>query len=134
MRRDSIDLWIAGLRCGSYTQGEGYLKRLQNGKLQYCATGVACEILSRMGNIKSFFLPDGTFYYGTTEADIVRCGYRGMPQDVREWLEISESLVKEIQTANDEGMSFDEIANILELKLIEEIPASAPTIHSSRAA
>ena len=64
----------------------------------------------------------------------MRCGYRGMPDSVRNWLEIPESLVKEIQTANDEGMSFDEIANILEQKLIQEIPSSAPTIHSPRAA
>lgn len=98
--------WIEALRSGKYKQGKGFLKY----KNTYCCLGVACEIfkdelaLEEIGvSVKSFDKNSST-----------------CPEKVIKHLDLysktgcKNNFLTTLTTLNDNGMSFQEIANELE--------------------
>lgn len=101
--------WLAALRSGEFEQGKGHLNK--NGL--YCCLGVLCEVAIRSGQevqrIKSNV--DGTTYYD---------GVSSFPADsIYRWAGMYNSYKYELKLAsmNDEGKSFQEIADWIEENL-----------------
>lgn len=112
MKKEIAEKWIKALRSGEYEQGQGCLS--EGGK--YCCLGVLCEILNVPKTIDE----------GTMTARY--SGYTlGLPVEVRELSGISSldgvlprqyvvgfEVVQTLAGLNDIGMSFNEIADIIE--------------------
>lgn len=112
--------WIEALRSGDYEQTRGALARVGGG---YCCLGVACDLAEANGvhlNVEVFpsVVDDsGMFAYS---------GYTALlPPSVQEWLGLrtdggdfyycdAYDGAGSLAEANDEGSTFDEIANIIE--------------------
>ncbi len=116
--------WVAALRSGNYIQGEGRLKqRRDHEKSKYCCLGVLCEIAVQDGVIKppekieDEGFPGSAYKY---EGDKFSLGPR-----VQEWAGIeSNPAVKDpnghwssLADMNDDGASFEEIADVIERQL-----------------
>ena len=104
---DNAKKWVAALRSGKFTQGTGWLER--NGK--YCCLGVACRVYQEeVGDLRVDIKRDGIVFD--------KKYYEYCPLKVGKWLGLakkdgkyqSSSLVED----NDNGLSFEEIANIIE--------------------
>lgn len=99
MINENARKWVKALRSGKYKQGK---ECLRNGE-RFCCLGVACELAKDSGVIKK--------YFGTDQF---------MPEKVREWLGlISDSGecacgTESLATANDNGITFFEIADLIE--------------------
>lgn len=110
--------WVAALRSGEYEQGREYL----NTKGKYCCLGVLCEIAIKHG----LDLPIRT---RRTYSNISVIAYdqieHVLPAKVQKWAGLgSESPSVQfngcntaLAEMNDEGMSFERIADIIEEKL-----------------
>lgn len=107
---------VAALRDGGYRQAYGALR---DGD-KYCCMGVACDI-SKMGQWYATILMEGPVYYLDTKSVL--------PRAVREWLGWYSSTgyltfkdrtgaVIELTALNDHGMSFDQIADIIQANLV----------------
>lgn len=98
--------WVAALRSGKYKQGRGALKK--DGK--YCCLGVACEI----SGLNKWYgrLPEFRQYY-MLEAGV-------LPLEVQKWLGLNDrgggycKGNRSLTQDNDKGVSFKEIASIIE--------------------
>jgi len=120
MDYDKMRMWVAALRSGKYFQGTGALNRGD----EYCCLGVACEVAMANG------LPV------TKDRNVNgEIGYDGqtafLPEVVKEWFgmkyetgefdnpkageDYDEPKTLELHELNDEGMPFDEIADVIEL-------------------
>lgn len=116
MRKEIADLWTAALRSGKYKQTRGFLKTEEG----FCCLGVLCELAVESNIIKGPTYQDmegeRKYYYAKSRYDL--------PTEVREWADINTD--EEIGPKNlmlvvmndgpnyDDGMSFDEIANIID--------------------
>ena len=107
MKEDVMKLWVKALRSGDYKQGRGQLKRSEkNGNTRFCCLGVLCDIslLTTWGQAVDS-------YFGST-------GH--LTPKVREWSGITSrsgaifNTEFALTTYNDEGKTFDEIADIIE--------------------
>ncbi len=119
MNKKNIKKWVAALRSGKYKQGAFTLHR----KNKFCCLGVACELYQRevggleiKKEIKEFLVDDGY------REDICVC-YDGdsylLPNKVRNWLDLSYPFQNGLASMNDEGKSFEEIANYLDKELVQ---------------
>ncbi len=107
--------WIEALRSGKYQQGKGMLNRGD----QYCCLGVACEVLGLpKGPIdyinKMLYIDDEApnevhtvFMPGNSWKKLGLFNYNGAPSN-----SYDDSLVG----LNDKGLTFEQIADILEKK------------------
>lgn len=108
---DNAKAWVAALRSGKYEQGRGYLKV---GNL-FCCLGVACDIAVKNG--VDIEVTD-TSYDGETKV---------MPEVVTAWLGLRNEegyyetrndynllVGKRLTIDNDDGKTFEEIADIIE--------------------
>lgn len=100
--------WVDALRSGKYKQGR---RRLRKGD-EHCCLGVLCELAAEDGVVQRFQSGD-LYSYG----DVVCLSFP--PIDVMNWvglataqgfLKAGESLTR----LNDDGVSFDRIAEIIE--------------------
>lgn len=97
--------WVEALRSGDYKQTKGTLKgELPGGEVGYCCLGVLAETMGYELEVESYVDDDNFLYCGDG------------PKHIYEDFEchIGKSLVQELMTHNDEGMSFKEIADIIE--------------------
>lgn len=104
--------WVAALRSGEYQQARGQLKK-EHG---YCCLGVACEI-SKLGK----WTNDREGYY---QPKIGSGDNVMLPEAVKEWLGMKtgsgtiipygHNFTKSLATENDNGKSFNEIADLIE--------------------
>jgi hypothetical protein len=99
--------WVAALRSGEYLQARTHLRR----EYGFCCLGVACDLYAkshpeadweRRGNLFRFMGELGT-----------------LPNPVRKWIGLTDScgiynFSHFLVTDNDEGKSFNEIADIIE--------------------
>ena len=123
--------WVAALRSGEFIQGKNAL--CADGK--YCCLGVACELLHRKGLTPKRVskTSENITYYGTLESSAL------LPEDVQQSMKIMEKsplvfipedqksidsmptyyLGKHINVAalNDNGVSFKDIADLIESSL-----------------
>lgn len=107
--------WVAALRSGEYQQTKS---RLQNSK-GYCCLGVACDLYEKELGVK--VLPRCSGYYDATQEGEELSGNF---EPVRVWLGLRDSVGQcamedktisaSLAEANDDGLSFSDIADILE--------------------
>jgi hypothetical protein len=102
--------WVEALRSNEYTQGKKVLRDLDN---NFCCLGVLCDIYNKKQTIDGWLKRDGIFLID---------GYNGiLPKNVREWAEVDssprvciKSETNHLTSLNDNGMTFLEIANLIE--------------------
>lgn len=107
--------WITALRSGEYKQGTRCLHNIDN---EFCCLGVLCDIYLREHQ-KSWQLHPSKPKYFLTENDAefasVQTSY--LPEVVRIWAGIDSYDPLSLSCDNDQGRSFEEIANKIEAKL-----------------
>lgn len=120
MNKEIKQLWVAALRSGEYQQGYGYLNR--NG--DFCCLGVLCDLAVKAG------LPLD-INKDIQEFGVIVVKYDGcagiLPSAVTTWAEIpyhgGDVFVDEdfnraaLTSMNDYGLTFPQIANVIEAKL-----------------
>ena len=110
--------WVVALRSGKYKQVIG---SLHPAKKEFCCLGVACNI-SGLGRWEKGY--DGYDYIiNDTPENAV------LPDDVQNWLGVylvgaklkvqHKERYDSLLEMNDAGVSFDEIANVIEAEFIE---------------
>ena len=117
MNQDIKKRWVAALRSGTYKQCKGSLCKNN----EYCCLGVLCDILKKELNLNINHSLDEPTSLSYDDA------YFTLPSKVREYAKITEvgdvyQKIDDVQyfaltTMNDDGISFDEIANIIESEL-----------------
>lgn len=134
-------LWLEALRSGEYEQGEGWLKQMpDDGPAEYCCLGVLCDLAEKAGIVESREELSGddtpvARYFGRLVTEYGYSEVTVLPKAVADWADLkvehpdvldytdmlgsnscgdfgegSNSLV----SLNDNGVPFDEIANIIE--------------------
>lgn len=110
MKREIADKWVEALRSRKYKQGDGCLRNGDN----FCCLGVLCDISGLGKWEKSDHYDNGLFYCGTNAV---------LPGSVMDWSGINhfKGLFKTdegdgvcLTSLNDSGMSFAEIADVIE--------------------
>jgi hypothetical protein len=101
---DNAKKWVEALRSGRYEQGAGKLRYNDS----FCCLGVACHLSADELELEVKVV-DGLYKYNDNG------GY--LPIAVKEWLGITEGLMLDLVDMNDNGRSFDEIANQIEENL-----------------
>lgn len=134
-------LWLEALRSGKYVQGDGYLRAKNsdgdNLPDKFCCLGVLCEIAVAEGVIAK---PKDPYETLTEEEQAyVEAAYRYArgadqfpPKTVVKWANLGESnpsvayavdefdgedLTDTLSSLNDEGKTFEEIADFIEASL-----------------
>lgn len=117
MNEDVKRQWVSALRSGEYEQGYERLK----GDGRFCCLGVLCDLAVDAGVV------DGWRKKKVADLVLNSIGAHGevdfLPREVQEWAGIDEKnpVVDDGETLtglNDvEGLSFEEIANIIEEEL-----------------
>lgn len=117
MNQEVKQKWVAALRSGEYTQGQGSLK---NAKSEYCCLGVLCDVAKREGlAVIEKYLPFEGLY--TFDGDMTF-----LPMSVENWAQLSTEApyvlvgagMERLDHLNDSGdFSFDQIADLIEASL-----------------
>lgn len=114
MNPDIKAQWLQALRSGKYRQGTGSLKSKSG---SYCCLGVLCDLASREGIVSEERRYDGLPLFRSTtnrsdENDLT------LPGAVAEWAGLRQTaptvMDKGLAGLNDGGMSFAEIADLIE--------------------
>jgi hypothetical protein len=106
MNHDIKARWVEALRSGEYEQG---VEVLRNRRGQYCCLGVLCDISGR-----GDWLPRNPYAYSY-------CGVIGaLPDSVMHWAQLKSAdphigkFDRTLSNLNDRGLSFEDIADIIE--------------------
>lgn len=114
--------WIAALRSGAYAQTKGRLRNADG----FCCLGVACDLLmpeawapgeTEDGQVKWWYhapSPEATSYISLPEPVREMLGLAGSVGNAAKPLVDDSSVIFSLIGANDAGLSFFEIAQILE--------------------
>jgi hypothetical protein len=98
--------WVKALRSGKYKQGRSHLRRED----RFCCLGVACDLHAKETGGQWVEI-SGTWSYAE-ESGI-------LPREVRDWLGFDDGrgLIGDdlcLAASNDDGASFEEIAQMIE--------------------
>lgn len=111
MNPEIKEKWVTALRSGEYKQGKGLLHNLSYNS--WCCLGVLCDLAVKDGlNLEI----DTTKYSAAATYD----GYIGTPpSSVEVWASLNGARrdIDNLIDLNDEGHSFQEIAEYIETKL-----------------
>lgn len=126
MKKEVLSKWIEALRSGDYTRGEGYLCRTDDdGDELHCCLGVLCELAIKDGVkiTKAYRDEDETIVSFNDYQDF-------LPEEVATWAGLPHKnpsvehlsggdfedfeLTEPLSDLNDQGYSFQQIAEILE--------------------
>lgn len=111
--------WVAALRSGKYYQGMNLLRQHHDATDTHCCLGVLCELYleDHPGSpLAPELRPDidlptpenGTAYsYGEDDHELP-------PAAIREWAELRPHSCDALAEQNDNGTSFEELANLIE--------------------
>lgn len=107
--KELLQQWVDALRSDDYQQIKSHLHRDEG----YCCLGVLCEIAGEewhqnMENTEEFL----TVYYVEGEESVRMADYP--PEHVLEKAEITMDFCKKLAHYNDEGYTFNYIANMIE--------------------
>lgn len=111
-----IRKWIAALRSGKYTQGEGMLKYIPVGEkdLHYCCLGVLGEVCDEEKFTNNFILPPGQ----NGDGDLVY-SWNGISFSFLDPETLDPNAQDVLITMNDkDGYSFNDIADALEVMIL----------------
>lgn len=111
MNGDVKALWVEALRSGKYQQGTDYLHRLDD---TYCCLGVLCDLAVQYGQVdEPVQYGEIAYKYGSDQF-----GNSILPEEVQKWagLPSADPHVDEscLSALNDDGKSFNEIANLIQ--------------------
>ncbi len=107
MKQEIADQWVAALRSGNYQQGR-FALRYQD---TFCVMGVLCDLHSKSQPPGTNTEWDGTRYANRlSSAPDVVCSWAGVRTGVGSFTRRRTALAK----LNDQGMTFLELANIIE--------------------
>lgn len=126
--------WLAALRSGEYQQGKSHLKRADDDSktLRYCCLGVLCELAIKAG-VGEWYEDEGKYAWRLGR-NALYSDYEAafLPNAVRVWSGMwtedgslnNEYLVpqndggtvfaRRLTSANDSGLNFQQIADIIE--------------------
>lgn len=102
--------WIEALRSGEYRQGINYLRGNDN---TYCCLGVLCDLYAKEHNIE---WRDSAIFQAK-ELNVAGTTPHYLPNRVQEWAEVNGNNPNLLGNRNDEGKTFNEIADIIEKEL-----------------
>lgn len=110
MKTEIKTQWLTALRSGEYEQGQERLHRnYGDGRNEYCCLGVLCELAVKEGVTTRTHRGEG-YGYGKN-ADTTH-----LPDEVLKWSGIpGNGLLSSYINANDSGMDFGGIADMIEL-------------------
>jgi hypothetical protein len=98
MNQEVKEKWVAALRSGDYEQGKSHLR--ENGK--YCCLGVLCNTVNPDGWKGDFFV-----YKGEEDRNY-------LPSNFLEEVGLEFVAERKLAYSNDQGATFDEIADQIE--------------------
>lgn len=108
MNAEIKEEWVAALRSGKYSQTEGSLRD----EIGYCCLGVLCELLEARGI--GHYDGDNNYWFENKHE-------KNMPPTaIRDYLGLDswkinyEGEIKSLDSLNDDGKRFEEIANAIE--------------------
>ena len=105
MKPDIKQAWLTALRSGDYQQGQGYLRQGD----QYCCLGVLCDLYGKAVGPEWEAADDDVHAMHGTESSL--------PFRVQEWARIASPNPLDLVEMNDNGSTFEELANIIEESL-----------------
>lgn len=105
--------WLTALRSGKFRKGTGTLKRHYQTQPAHCCLGVLCEV------IKKDFAHAGEVLEPNAESTLrTKFSMAGMLNPrLMEYTKITQEQQRTLATKNDNGWSFEKIANYIEAKL-----------------
>lgn len=117
MNQEVKQKWVAALRSGEYTQGQGSLK---NAKSEYCCLGVLCDVAKKEGQevVEKYLTFEGVYAFDGK--------WLFPPHSVRDWAQLSTEApyvlvgagMERLDHLNDSGdFSFNQIADLIEASL-----------------
>lgn len=112
MRKERMRRYVDALRSGDYRQIRHVFRKSHGG---CCAIGVGLNLMVEegLGVWKESITPGNLYYQVQEESEAVT-----IHGQVQEWLELEESLVPIIVMNDEKEMSFEEIAEYLEIKYL----------------
>lgn len=110
--KSTIKQWVKALRSGDYKQGVGGLCSVDASGAHYCCLGVLAEVLG--GEDIWWYSGDETLSY-TDELGVEHAGYLSNAQEAD--LRCFNLKMTALMGKNDDGESFDEIADHIESKI-----------------
>ncbi len=115
MKKEIADKWVKALRSGEYKQCEGALR---NYNASYYCLGVLCEISSLDKWIESEIFDDECGENTENENDFYLGKDELLPREVMRWSDMKSNngIFKgdDLASLNDSGITFNEIADIIE--------------------
>lgn len=108
MKKEIADKWVAALRSGDYKQGKSLLRDKQD---NFCCLGVLCNIHAQDNPELAATQNSPHHYFGYSSI---------LPPKVEFWAEMKDgngwihSMNVSLTMLNDNGKSFDTIADIIE--------------------
>ena len=110
--------WVATLRSGEYNQGT---RALRNNSNQFCCLGVLCDLYDKEQNFNSWQLvPDNHYEFGE-EPELppfrVWSSWAGMAEQNPVIQFPDTDSPQSLAELNDQGYTFEEIANLIEMCL-----------------
>ena len=103
------DEWVKALTSGKYKQGAGQLCNYDCGNPRYCCLGVLSDIQGRLMNGS-----DGQFYLSEDNPNFYILRNKGIfPAQIQTAMGISRQ--NDIAELNDSGVSFEDIAKVIDL-------------------
>jgi hypothetical protein len=128
-QKQIIIQWIKNLRSGRYKQGESQLRYKAGNKYYHCCLGVLCSILKADWNAvydgkklalnSKYLIPNSLIEKHDLSSIIDR---QGRLANKRKWNVMAESgyMYEDLTELNDSGVSFDMIADIIEVRLLRK--------------
>ena len=113
MKKQIADRWVAALRSGEYTQYTNFLAN--ENRTEHCCLGVLCELAIKDG-VEMEVARAGSNYYARFDGENSH-----LPDCVEDWADTygvvavtARSSLTELAHMNDEGRSFEDIADVIE--------------------
>lgn len=103
MKPDIKQAWLTALRSGDYQQGQGYLRQGD----QYCCLGVLCDLYGKAVGPEWDEYDSGGVY-------AMHCADTTLPIQVQKWADLMSPNPIDLIALNDDGSTFEELANIIE--------------------
>ena len=108
MKKDIAEKWATALRSGDYTQQRGSLANLC--RTQHCCLGVLCEVAIENGVVLDTYETVPGFDDERAYLPFRVQEWAGMRDRYGRFVDVRDDLVR----MNDEGYTFDAIANVID--------------------
>lgn len=109
MKPDVKQAWLTALRSGDYQQGQGYLRQGD----QYCCLGVLCDLYGKAVGPEW----EEDHRYDAQQVHSMHCVDTTLPIQVQRWADLMSPNPLDLAALNDDGSTFEELANIIERDL-----------------